>query len=419
MWRPAPNDEAVTGLFTGGVSTSILSFQNGGNGWNQLSDTKSTPLFGASNANPNAYMLFFTGPYNITGQFITSGTSASTLRATGALRQGPVTISVESGWNMIGNPYASSVQLNAGNELGAAYEWDAGMATVGGYKLIQPPLSAKVIQSGQAIFVFGNSAGASITFTEASKVSSSSISVFRTDESAVKGDVHVKLNKYVAGNTEVYDEAIVNYKERAEYRLPKLAQFQENLSIYQNNEDYGMASRVMNNGEDVIQLRMWQMNEAAYQLNIDLSSLKLPAGSTAVLQDAFLNKEASLSITEANKVDFNVNSNTASTGQRFRIVLRRSNVPVTNVENPSYQIYPNPVQKGGNMQLEFRNQTAGKYEVVVYSMTGLRVQKAVVGHNGGTSVQQIALDQRLSAGTYLVEVIGENGAKKQLKLTVQ
>jgi hypothetical protein len=180
-----------------------------------------------------------------------------------------------------------------------------------------------------------------------------------------------------------------------------------------------MTTRTLNNGEDNIQLRLWQMKESSYQIKIDLSSMKLPAGSTAVLQDAFLNKETTLSTTEANKIDFNVTSTASSTGQRFRIVLRRANVPVTSTEAPSYQIYPNPVQKGSSMQLEFRNQSAGKYEVVIYSMTGVRVQKAVVGHNGGTAIQQVTLDQRLSAGSYLVEVVGEDGMKKQLKLVLQ
>ena len=170
---------------------------------------------------------------------------------------------------------------------------------------------------------------------------------------------------------------------------------------------------------DLIQLRMWQMNEAAYQLNIDLSSLKLPAGSTAVLQDAFLNQETVLSVTEANKVDFSVDANAASSGQRFSIVLRRANVPVTSTETPRFQIYPNPVVKGTPIQLEFRNQEAGKYEVLVYSMTGVTVQKSVVRHNGGTAIQPVTLDQRLSSGNYLVEVISENGLRKQVKLTLQ
>jgi hypothetical protein len=145
-------------------------------------------------------------------------------------------------------------------------------------------------------------------------------------------------------------------------------------------------------------------------------------GTEAILQDAFLNKETPLSVTQTNKVDFNVTSNAASSGQRFRIVLRSgATTPVTNVEGGEqrFSIYPNPVEKGTNMQLEFRNQLAGKYEVNIYSITGVQVQKAVVRHNGGTLIQPIALDSKLSSGNYLVEVVGENGFRKQFKLSVQ
>jgi hypothetical protein len=71
------------------------------------------------------------------------------------------------------------------------------------------------------------------------------------------------------------------------------------------------------------------------------------------------------------------------------------------------------------MQLEFRNQPAGKYEVTIYTMTGMQVQKAVVRHNGGTFVQPITLDSRLTSGNYLVEVMGEKETRRQVKLTVQ
>jgi len=191
------------------------------------------------------------------------------------------------------------------------------------------------------------------------------------------------------------------------------------MSIYQDNVDYGMTTRTLNNGEDQIQLRFWQMNKSNYQVKIDMSSMRLPVGSTAVLQDAFLNKETPLSITDVNKVDFSVDANAASSGQRFRIVLRRNNAPVTSTETPRFHIYPNPVEKGSSMQLEFRNQDAGKYEVTVYSMTGVAVQKSVIRHNGGTFVQPILLDQRVSSGSYLVEIAGEKGTRKQVKLNIQ
>jgi hypothetical protein len=278
--------------------------------------------------------------------------------------------------------------------------------------------AVNVIQSGQAFFVYSNGGG-SLGFTESAKVSGGSNSYFRTEENPIEGDLKIELNKYVVGNTELNDVAIVNYKSRTEAGLPKLAQFYENMSIYQDNVDYGMTTRTLNNGEDQIQLRLWQMNQANYQIKIDLSSMRLPAGSTAVLQDAFLNKETPLSITEANKVDFSVDANTMSSGQRFRIVLRRNNAPVTSTETPRFQLYPNPVEKGHAIQISFRNQLAGKYTVTLFTIAGVRVQQEVIGHAGGTAVQSLKLSSRLASGTYIAEISGINGVHEKVKVVVE
>ncbi|MBU6157742.1 MAG: T9SS type A sorting domain-containing protein, partial [Bacteroidetes bacterium] len=125
-------------------------------------------------------------------------------------------------------------------------------------------------------------------------------------------------------------------------------------------------------------------------------------------------------ITEANKVDFTVDANAASSGQRFRILLRRASAPVTGVEVPrNIKVFPNPVLKGGNMQLEFSNQESGNYQVTVYSITGAPVQKEVLRHKGGNQRHSLLLDPRLSSGSYWIEVKGESGTNKQIKLTIQ
>jgi hypothetical protein len=161
------------------------------------------------------------------------------------------------------------------------------------------------------------------------------------------------------------------------------------------------------------------MEQANYQFRINLSSMNLPVGSTAVLHDAYLNKETPLRLSGDNLVDFSVDAKEASSGHRFRIALRRANVQVTSTETPHFNIYPNPVAKGSNMQLEFRNKVTGKYTVTVYTITGVQVQQSIVRHNGGTAVQPIGLDQRLTAGSYIVEVVNEKGEKHQVKMNIQ
>jgi len=423
MWRPGTT-EGTTGLYSGGAATSILSYNSVGNSWSPVTTTKSTNLFTGS-AN-NSYMVFLTGPYNSAGTYVTSGSAATTLKATGTLRVGTVNYAsnVTSNFYMIGNPYASSINLKAISRTGYgnnAYIWNPGLASVGGWVTANMDGASDIsVESGQAFFLYASTGTNTLSIEESDKITGSSLTYFRTEDTKVDGEMNIELNKYVDGKAELYDMASINYKGGTDDRLPKLAQIYENLSVYQNGADFGVANRTLVDGEDNVQLRIWQMNEANYQLKINLSSMKLPAGITAVLVDAFLNKETSLSLDRDNLIDFNVTNNAATSGQRFRIVLRRSSdIPVTSSEAPRFHIYPNPVEKGSNMQLEFRNQEAGKYEVTVYSMTGVAVQKTVVRHNGGTFIQPIALDQRFSAGNYLVEVMSENGARKQIKLTVQ
>ncbi|MBU6159408.1 MAG: T9SS type A sorting domain-containing protein, partial [Bacteroidetes bacterium] len=152
-----------------------------------------------------------------------------------------------------------------------------------------------------------------------------------------------------------------------------------------------------------------------------LSKMKLPAGSTAVLADAFLNKETPLSITEANKVDFTVDANAASSGNRFRIVLSSNAITsVSTLEgNRGISIYPNPVQKGSLVQLQFINQPAGEYRLVLFDISGVQVQNRVLQHTGGTAVQPVTISDNLAGGNYIAELTDKGGKSAQFTITIQ
>jgi len=425
MWKFGA-DEGATGLYNGGASTSILEYNSSGNSWSALSTTKGSNLFTSSGN--NAYMVFVTGPYNTSGTNVTSGAATTTLSAKGELISGTVTYTNVAGatkFYMFGNPYASAINLKTVGRTGfgnTAYIWNPGLASVGGWtsvNMINGTLTGNTIQSGQAFFLYADNESNSLVIEEADKLTGSNTTYFRSAENKADGEMNIELNKYVDGKAELYDMATVTYKGGNADRLPKLAQIYENLSVYQDASDYGVASRSLVGGEDNVQLRIWQMNEANYQLKINLSSMKLPAGTTAVLTDAFLNKETSLNLTGDNLVDFNVTSNAATSGQRFRIVLRRSSdIPVTSSDAPRFHIYPNPVEKGSSIQLEFRNKMAGKYTVTLFTIAGVRVQQDVIGHAGGTAVQSLKLSN-LASGTYIAEISGMNGASEKVKVVVE
>jgi hypothetical protein len=386
-------------------------------------------------------MVFVTGPFNTTGTYITSGSAPTTLSAKGALRTGDVQYTGSSlgGYVMIGNPYASPINLKTtlnayGTRSGSGlsttfvYVWNPGTASVGGYETINTAsTSSIIIESGQAFFMPTTGASATLPFKESDKVSTTSnLTYFRTSDVTANPQISIDLNKYVNGIASKYDNATCDFVSGANAGIDgndadKPTQFNENMSIFRDGKDLSWETRPSISVNDELPLRMWAMKQSGYQLKISTTNFNLPAGSTALLIDKFLNRETPITLNGTALVDFNVTSEAASSGDRFKVVFRSSAVtPVTNLNGEKgFAIYPNPVVKGTDMQLEFRNKAAGKYTLTVYSITGVQVQQNVVRHNGGTAVQVVGLNQRLSAGNYLVEVMNEKGDREQVRLTIQ
>ena len=378
-------------------------------------------------------MVFVTGPYNTTGNYVTSGVAATTLKATGTVRKGTITynnVVASEKFYMFGNPYPSAINLKDVTRTGFTnfvYTWNPGLQSVGGYET-KSLTANQTIESGQAFFLQDDATvvGNLLEFEESDKINVSSQTYFRTSEESSYAQISIDLNKYVSGVVTKYDNATCDFMQGGNAGLDendalKPTQFNENMSIYRAGKDLSWETRPIIAANDTLQLRMWAMKEANYQLKIDMSQFQLPAGSTAVLQDQFLAKETILNLTGTTLVDFNVNASVASAGQRFRVVFRSNVVtPVTNLNGEKgLAIYPNPVAKGSDMQLEFRNKAAGKYTITVYNIAGVQVQQAVVRHNGGTAVQVVGLDQRLGIGNYLVDILNEKGEREQARLTIQ
>jgi len=424
IWGPSGGD----GLYTGGVSHSMLSYVSG-TGWSPVTSTNSSLLFNGSTN--NAYMLFATGPYNTTGAYITSGSAATTLKAKGTVRQGEIAYINQVGNNnfyMFGNPYPSAINLNLLNKrtgfTNFAYVWNPGLATLGGYET-KSMNSSLTIESGQSFFLQANSASNELKFTEACKIVGSSNTYFRTSNTG--SQISIDLNKLEGTVYNKYDNATCDFIPGENPGLDgndavKPTQFNENMSIYRFTKDLSWETRPAINGNDTLQLRMWGMKTASYQMKFDMSDFQLPAGSTVVLQDAFLNTETPISLTGTTLVNFTVNTNTAaSSGQRFRVVFR-SNVttPVTNLNGEKgFSVYPNPLVKGGSAQIEFRNKPAGKYTVTLYTIAGVQVQQSILSHAGGTGVQSLKLGAQLPSGTYIAEITQMNGVREKVKVVVE
>jgi hypothetical protein len=81
-------------------------------------------------------------------------------------------------------------------------------------------------------------------------------------------------------------------------------------------------------------------------------------------------------------------------------------------------IYPNPVSQNGTLQLLFKNQKAGKYELQFYAVDGSLVQKSLIIHPGGTLSRTMYVNKNIGAGQYFIRIVNEMGEMATMKLMV-
>ena len=96
--------------------------------------------------------------------------------------------------------------------------------------------------------------------------------------------------------------------------------------------------------------------------------------------------------------------------------------PASSVSNLKYEkgfnVFPNPVSSGSDLQLEFINRTPGKYTITLYNLAGFRMQQVIVTYTGGTAVQKFNIPSSLTPGLYLAELLTD-GKRENLKVVVK
>jgi len=89
------------------------------------------------------------------------------------------------------------------------------------------------------------------------------------------------------------------------------------------------------------------------------------------------------------------------------------------IQGSSIAVYPNPVKEGQNISIQFINPKTEKYEIHLYNFLGQTVTHMSVKAASGSSIHTLALPQQLIAGTYLLEILNENGDRTMRKIIVQ
>ena len=441
LW--SPNGETGFSLNTNAGASQNIRKYVGASGYATLSNTDE-PLF--DNGKPVPYLVFVTDSYKQGTSVgnMTSGASATTLSATGTLYQGNYNSDIlATGYHMIPNPYPSAIDFTSATLTqleNKFWLWDpllSGFSGYGGYQTYSSGVSAPSggsygrsysgsntqIPSGAAFWVYSNSnTRGQISLTESAKTSGT-LSVFGR---VSNNNQILRVNLINPLGSLIYDGVAMANNNDASTGMDamdaqKFGIGAENISLFNNNKNLAIEFRPTVTDKDTFYLRLHQLKQQAYAFSISGESFDAGAGRVAVLQDKYLNKETVLNLYGSQNIGFTVDNNAASSGDRFRIVFRQSTVtPVVDLNgNKGIELYPNPVTKGGLVQIALNNQPSGAYRVVLYDITGVQVMSQLVQHGGGTSVQGIRLAEHLSAGTYIAELTDAKGLSQHVKLIVE
>ncbi|MES2377650.1 MAG: T9SS type A sorting domain-containing protein [Bacteroidota bacterium] len=310
----------------------------------------------------NGLLFFFRGGPGTVSPFVSTSTAlTATLSQTGVLNQGDITVkhwwytvnagsglmwttttgnSVVRGYNLVGNPYASSIDwdtfgtaitaTNVGSKI-----WIYNPKTKG-YAAYIPGVggtgfnggSPNIIPSGEGFFVKASAASPTLTFTENAKVNSNVVAANLLLSAAVAPPVKQYLRLQLFKDTSNIDETLVFFKNTAKAKFLDA----EDAEYLKGNNLLNLASRSTDNvalainqmpfpqQRQVIPLNVTITSNGSYQLN--LTEVKnIPAEYGVWLIDAY--KKDSLDI--KNNPTYSFTATTADTNsfgsKRFSLVL--------------------------------------------------------------------------------------------------
>jgi hypothetical protein len=423
----------ITGPGLNVAASQALGFDNAGStssllSWNGTGWTGQTTTLQAI-AGQKAWFLYIRGERSkgVTG--LTSDASATTLRTNGTVYTGDQVNTIgASATALIGNVYPSAIDFTGLTRTGGVsntfYIWDSKklngtslgayqtfsgtngflcLLAGGSYTVGQPNTT---IESGQGFLVKSTTSG-TLTLKESAKISGTNGNLGlrpSTQKSKIDSRLYNANNEMLDANVVVFDAAYsksVDTDDAIKFGNPGT-----NFAIETASTILAVEGTQPPADKDAVQFRMWSLQPQNYKLELTATNM-VAEGLTATLEDAYLKTSTPMDLSAATSVNFTVDANAGSSdANRFRIVFSKAKPVVTDTKQ-GYTIAPNPVENG-IINLQFKNQPAGKYGIRIMS-TGGQTQKVVtITHAGGSSNQQVALPSTLAGGTYQLEIIAPN-----------
>jgi hypothetical protein len=367
----------------GSNTTSSIRYYNAAHGWASASNTPSI----LSVPDRQGYMLYVRGDRTVATSVDTGYT---TLRPTGTLKQGTQTIPVNDAYTVVGNPYASPVNLdavynNSGNSTVINrnfWIWDATLGTSGGYRSLTWNSSSYdmtggsgnaadylVVNSGQAFFVEKNNTG-SITISENNKSTATPASVFRPMGTTGVSKISVKLYQ-ATGSTlgTESDGVLARYNDIYSvspfetYDAPKMNNFNENLSLVRSGRYLSIESRPFPTSNDTLFIPFWGLTRRDYALTVT-SSLFTGLNQSASLFDAYTNTSKLIDMNGGTIIyPFSITNDPASSSlNRFIIIM----APAQSGVLPVTFTRINALPKGNEIQIDWS--TASEAGILKYDV---------------------------------------------------
>lgn len=443
---------------------SLLTYNQTSNLWVGVTSNTTTTQLAPSGT--DGYMLYVRGDRTSTNGNTTI--TPTTLFSRGGIKQNnqsaitvPAETNIATGnYVMIGNPFASTINLPsltlggfANQSLLNFFVWDPQMGTIGGFVTLQKsganyvaqtvggvtfPQNSTVntIQSGQAFFIQSQSVSGSVAVPEAAKVTTSSL-VFRPGIAAAAAKRYLITALYAGqdntarimdGTTQYFDPSFSNLVDDADAR--KLGNFTENLGISNGVATLSVEKRGAIAPADTIFFSISNMKIQGYQLRFIAAKLTQP-GVRAFLEDSYLHTSTPVALNDTTTVNFTVDANAGSYAtNRFRLVFKTRPVAiadnntgtdglsaVSNGTAKSISVYPNPVT-GGIVNISFKNEPAGNYRVMLYTMKGQPLFTKTMSHAGGNAAQSLLIGKGIANGSYKLAVIHPDNTRTEQTIIV-
>lgn len=411
--------DATTGLDkTLSGSSSMYSYN--GSAWAAVTNTKTTQL------TPGAGFRVLVRGDRLTDLYASStpAATATTIKATGTVGQGTVNLnSLVAGFNLLGNPYPSSIDWNTtgwGTARNATNVYDAiyiyNPANVASVSSMTYPTyvngtstngGSNIIRSGQAFFVEA-AAGASISFLETYKSTEVTGGFFRSAMPEMMRVTYMQNNEHL-------DDIVIRYDAAAQadfdpsFDARSMGGELNGLASFKNADRLAIHTRPTAVGEDSVALSVRSTNTGNYQLKF--SEMEGFAASTDVtLLDKFLNVQ--YDVKQDSVISFDITTDVNSKGDdRFWLFYHHKSTGINQqaLAKNKINVYPNPASSVINLSLKLAANQKSTYSYNIYNQLGAMVQAGEVDFANGKQAQ-VNIDA-FSAGVYFITA--SNGSDLQ------